>query len=509
MSGVSISSTTRWLITFTVMVVAIMEVLDITIVNVSLHDMMGTFGATISDITWVITAYVVSAAIVMPLTGFLVNSIGQKKLLLINIIGFMITSACCGLSSSLFEIIVFRALQGIFGASLIPLSQFILRTTFPPKQLGKAMAVWAMGILVGPILGPTLGGYITEHLNWHWVFFINVPVCALAILLTFALIQETPLSKKPIDWLGIALLAIGVGSFQAFIEEGYHYDWFASFVILFLCLLSIFAIAAFIIHSLNNPDSVIDLRIFTDRQFVICTLILLFFSLALFGALVMQPLMVEVLMGYPPSLTGLLMAPRGFVCLLFTPFVPLLLQRFNAKMIIFTGTLICALGTFLMTTWNLDLAFSNMVWPSIIQGLGMALVFTPVSTIVFANLHPRYIAAAAGMFSFGRSIGLSIGVAILSTVLIQETQIHWNQLGLHLNTFNPALQTWLAAQHLSLTAPQTSQQLAGLLGKHASMLAYLNVYYLSAICFIMLAPLILLIPKGRANMQTQKNIEAH
>jgi DHA2 family multidrug resistance protein len=497
---------TKWLITTTVMLVAVMEVLDITIVNVSLRDMMGTFGATVSQITWVVTAYVVASAIVMPLTGFLVDNIGRKRLLMINIVGFGLTSMLCGLSTNLTEIIVFRALQGVFGASLIPLSQYILRDTFSREELGKAMAVWSMGILVGPILGPTLGGYITENLSWHWVFFINIPVCILAFVLATSLISESELKPKPIDWLALIFLAVGIGCLQTFIEEGSSHDWLHSNYIITLLITAIFCTIAFVLRCLDNPHSLVNLDLFKDRQFTLCTLILGFFSMALFGALVLQPLMIEVLMNYPPNEAGLVMAPRGIAALLCMPFTPLLVKWFNAKRVIIAGISITAFGTFLMSRWNLNVNMGTMCWVGVVQGIGMGLTFSPLSTIVFATLHPKHIASAAGMFSFGRSLGLSIGVAALSTVLVEQTQINWNRLGGHINPFNPNLHHWLQVQHLQITDPKVPMQLGNLLYSQANIIAYLDSYWLTTLLFLAIIPLILLVKVSR---MTKVELGAH
>ena len=496
------TSLEKWLITITVMLVAVMEVLDMTIVNVSLRDMMGTFGATITQITWVITAYVVSSAVIMPLTGFLTETVGRRKLLLINIVGFMVASLLCGISTSLTEIIIFRALQGIFGACLIPLSQFIMRSTFEKKELGMAMTVWAMGIMIAPIMGPTLGGYITENLSWHWVFFINVPVCVIAFMMTLNLIEESPTEKKPVDFIGLILLAAGVGCLQTFLEEGSSHDWFSSNFILFLAITSAFCIAAFIIRSLDTPHPLIKLSIFKDRQFVSCSLIMVAFPLALFGMLTLQPLMVETVMNYPPDAAGWVMAPRGLASLLFMPFVPMLMKRFDARLLIAFGIFVVGIGTLFMTRWNLNVSFEKMAWESVIQGAGMAFVFAPLSTIIFDTLPQRDISAAAGMFSFGRNIGLSIGVAMFSTIVVTQTQVNWSRLGEHINVYNPNLTHWLQAQNLNLNDPTTPAQLANVLGTQASMIAYLNVYWLSALSFFVMMPLVLFIKHGRvANLK--------
>lgn len=491
------------------MLVAVMEVLDITIVNVSLRDMMGTFGATISQITWVVTAYVVASAIVMPLTGFLVDNVGRKRLLIINIVGFGLTSMLCGMSTNLTEIIIFRALQGVFGAALIPLSQYILRDTFSREELGKAMAVWSMGILVGPILGPTLGGYITENLSWHWVFFINIPVCVLAFVLATSLISESEIKPKAIDWLALLFLAVGIGCLQTFIEEGSRNDWLHSNYILALIITSVFCIIAFIIRCTDNPHSLVNLSLFKDRQFTLCTLILMFYCMALFGALVLQPLMIEVLMDYPPNQAGLVMAPRGVAALLCMPFTPLLVKWFDAKKVLIVGILITAFGTLQMARWNLEVDMSTMCWVGVIQGIGMGLTFSPLSTVVFATLKPMHIASAAGMFSFGRSLGLSIGVAVLSTVLVEQAQINWHRLGGHINPFNPNLQHWLQVQHLHLTDPTVPLQLGNLLFSQSNMVAYLDSYWLTSLAFLAIIPLILLIKVSRITRENTMSEGAH
>ena len=496
----------KWLITLTVMLVAVMDVLDITIVTVALREMMGAFGATSSQIAWVVTAYVVASAVVMPLTGFLVGNYGRRKVLLVTIIGFMITSVLCGLSTNLLEIIIFRALQGVFAASLIPLSQLILRETFPQQQLDKAMAVWAMGIMVGPIIGPALGGYITQHLSWHWIFFMNVPVCVIAFILSMSLIKESPISKQPIDWFGLALLATGVGSLQTFIEEGYRYNWFASHTLLFLCLLAVFSIAAFLIHGIGNPYCIVKMSIFLDRQFTSCTLMITVYSMALFGVVILQALMIEVLIGDPPLQTGLIMVPRGLAALVTMPLIPTLLKLFNAKLIIVLGLIISAFGTFVMTSWNLQTNMGTLAWESGIQGIGMSFVLATLSIIVFDTLTETDTAAASGMFSFGRSIGLSVGVALLTTILTDETQINWHRLGGYLNTFNANFIHWLNIQNLSLHDPIVPEKLANILYTQSSMIAFLNVYWIAAIAFLLMIPLVLLIPHGRVN---SKMIGAH
>lgn len=495
MSATPYTGITRWLVTLTVILVAVVEVLDMTIVNVSLPNMMGALGADNEQITWVLTSYVVSAAICMPLTGFLVNRIGQKKLLLVNIIGFLIASTLCGLSTSLMEMVIFRVMQGVFGAALVPLSQIILRETFTAEEQGKAMAIWGIGIMVAPVLGPTLGGYITEALNWRWVFYINIPVCAIAFLLAWQLIKENPTRQDKIDWLGLFLMALGIGCLQIFLDRGNQEDWFNSKEILTLFIFWTVSLGLFIWRGSRINDNIINLRLFLDRNFFSGCLLMMLYSVGIFGIITIQPLLLEGYMHYSTSASGIIMAPRGLATAIGMMMVASLIKKYDARYIAGTGLFISALGTWLMSSHTLNASIFYMMWTTSVQGFGMGLFFVPLSVIAFSTLPKTAIAEAAGIFSFSRNLGISIGVSILSTLISRETQANWNRLGGHINVYNPNLTYWLNHQHWNLHDPLTLGTLQEQLAGQAAVIAFNDVFWLVAITFFALIPLIFMLKK--------------
>lgn len=485
-------STAKWLTVITIMMVAILEVLDSTIVNVSLPSMMGELGANIEQITWVLTSYIVASAIFMPLTGFIERNIGRKKLLLINITGFMITSALCGLATSLDAIIIFRVLQGAFGAALIPLSQAILRDTFPLEEQGKAMGIWGIGILTAPVLGPALGGFITENFSWRFIFYMNLPFCLIGIFLTLLIIKDTERRPLRIDWLGVILMAAGVGSLQIFLDQGNQHGWLSSHYILTLMLTSIFCLFIFIARGWKKENNVIKLKIFSDRNFSVATLILFGFCALLFAVIVVQPMMLQELFGYPVLTAGWTMAPRGLASMVTMASAAAIMKRYGVKVPVVIGILLCAFGTYFMANYNLSSGMWTIIWPTIIQGLGMGLLFVPLSTVALATLHQTDSSEGAGLFSYGRMLGSSVGISIASTFLARLAQINWHRLGGHIQPFNPNLYRWLNRQGLALHNPVTTSRLAETLHRQSMIIAYIDVYWAIAIGFMLLLPLVFL-----------------
>lgn len=475
------------------MLVAIIEVLDSTIVNVSLPHMMSSLGANAEQITWVLTSYVVSSAVAMPLTGLMVERVGQRMLLIIVISGFLIASMLSGMTISLWQMVSCRIMQGIFGAGLVPLSQYILRDIYSQDEQGKAMAIWGIGIMVAPVLGPTLGGYITEYASWRWIFYINVPVCLISLLLTFIYIPETERNKRYIDWLGLILMGAGVACLQVFLDRGNQSSWFDSNFITLLCLGAISLLIIFIYRALHKQNNIIHIRLFKNRNFALCTIMLAIYAGAMFSALVLQPIMLEHLMNYPVSLTGLVMAPRGIASAIGMMLAPTLMKRVNAKALLLLGLFMSAYGTLLMANYNLYVDIAHIVWPSIIQGFGMGLFFVPISVYAFTTLPKDATAESSGLFSFFRMLGASIGISVFSTITTRETQVNWNRLGGHISKLNPNLKLWLQAHHLTLHNPLAIQELGQELGKQASMLGFVDSYYAITIAFFLMLPFIFLI----------------
>ena len=487
-------ATLRLLITIAIMLVTVMEVLDMTIVNVSLPPMMGSLGASSDQITWVLTSYIVCAAIVMPLTGFLVKNLGRKKLLLINIFGFLVASILCGVAISLPEMVLFRSLQGIFGASLVPLSQYIIREIYTKEEQGKAMAIWGMGVMVAPILGPTLGGYITENFNWRWVFYINVPVSLLAFFLCWQLIEETPIEKTKLDRIGLITMVLGIGCLQMMLDRGVTDDWFSSNLICFLTLIAGTCLTIFVYRGFTQNNTLINLRLFLDRNFGICSLLILLYCAQTIGLISIQPFMLEHVMGYTSGVTGAIMAPRGITSAISMAFIAKLGNRFDPRICLITGVMIAMIGSHLMSTYSLSASPAFIMFTSSIQGLGMGLFFVPLSTIAFTTLHPKQIAEASGLFSFNRSLGCSIGISTLMTILSHEKQLNWHRLIGHIRNTNPNFDYWL--QHtpfLNSDNPAIYSHLHYLIAQHSTMIAFLDIYWAGTLSLLLMIPFILLL----------------
>jgi len=469
----------RWLIAIAVMLATVLEIVDGTIVSIALPHMMGTFGATTDQITWILTSYIVSSAIVMPLSGFLMTRLGSKKLLIINIAGFLITSMMCGAATTLSEIVMFRILQGVFGASLMPLSQFILRNTFPPEQLTKAMAIWGVGIMAGPVLGPTIGGYITESFNWRWIFYVNAPICIIDILMCLKFVPETATRKVKTDVWGIVLLITCIACLQVFLDRGNTVNWFEAKSTWWLFSIFCISFIYFIYHGTTHAQAIINLKIFVNRNFSLGCLMMALFAGAVIGVVSIQPLFLENLMNYPPDFAGVVMAPRGITSAIAMALVPLLVKRWDARLIVIAGIFICGISTYLLSKITLEAGSLPFIIIGAIQGIGMGLFFVPLAGMTFATLAESHAAEATGIFSFCRNLGTSISISLLGTLLTRENQINWNSMHGNINPFNTALQ-----YH---AVPLT--ELFRELSKQASAISFLDAYYAVTVAFFLMLPL--------------------
>ncbi|MEJ2685590.1 MAG: DHA2 family efflux MFS transporter permease subunit [Gammaproteobacteria bacterium] len=496
MSASEASGQSRWLVSIAVMLTTVMVILDMTIVNVSLPHMMGSLGATADEITWVLTSYIVAEAITIPMTGYLSGRFGRRRVMLVSIAGFVLASAVAGQSHSLFEMVSARIAQGAFGASLIPLSQSVMVDTFPPAERGKAMALWGVGIMVGPILGPTLGGYITQHFGWPWVFYINVPVGAVNLLMVARLVHQTETRSVRTDWLGALLMAAGIGSLQVVLDRGNQEGWFSSHLIEVLSVLAAGGLMWFTVRSLRRSDSVVNLRLFRDRNLAAASLMMGAFGLGLFGTIALQPIMLERLFDYPAETAGLVMAPRGIGSALSMFMVSRLINRYDSRLLVGAGLLIAAAGTYVMSWYDLSIDPAWVIWPGAIQGIGMGMIFVPLSTLAFETLPKASVDEGSGLFNLLRTIGGSIGISIAGTVYTRSSQAAWNQLGGHIQRFNPALHSWLGALGMTLHAPAAPPLLARLLGRQASMVGFVDTFWLITLSFVAMAPLLLLVRRA-------------
>jgi MFS transporter, DHA2 family, multidrug resistance protein len=504
-----VAAGSRLMITLSVMSATLIQVLDTTIVNVALPHMQGELGATADQISWVLTSYLVSSAICMPLTGFFADKFGRKRFLMICIAGFVAASALCGISQSVTQIVIFRLLQGVFGAALVPLSQAIMADAYPPEERGKAMAIWGMGVMVGPVLGPTIGGWLTDAASWRWTFYINVPVGALSFFLASQFIPDTVKRLRRMDWTGFVMLAVGVAALQYMLDRGNQQDWFDARDIQVAAVLTIAGLIAFTAYSLHFGErAVFNVRIFTDRNFATSCLIMLTMGLGMYGGLVLQPILLEGLLGYPIVTTGIVMAPRGLATAFTMMFVGRLVGTVDARLLVLIGLGFSALGSWMMMSYSLDITTLNIVLPAFLQGIGLGLIFVPLSTIAYATMERARMAEAAGIYSLVRTIGSAIGISIATTLLAHQTQIIWNELGAHINVFRGAVTEYLHLLHLAPTDRRGLAVLAQQVGRQAEMGAMLDVFKVITYSYAFMVPLLLLLKKSTASRASNEVVVA-
>ncbi len=486
----------RGLITISIMLATVMQVLDTTIANVALPTMMGDLGASQDQITWVLTSYIVAAAIMTPVTGWLADRIGRKQLFLTSIVGFTVTSMLCGLAWSLEGMVMFRVLQGVFGAAIVPLSQTFLLDINPKERHGSAMALWGAGIMVGPIIGPTLGGWLTESFNWRWVFFINLPVGIIAFLGSAAYLPAIARRLRGFDFFGFAMLSLGVGALQLMLDRGEQIDWFSAPEIWIELALSITGFWVFAVHLLTGRETFIDPKIFADRNFVTGLVFIFVVGIILLASLALLPPMLSHLFNHPTVTTGVVMAPRGVGTMISMLLVGRLVQKVDARLLVVVGLLLTALSLYYMTGFSPQMDDWWIVATGIIQGLGLGLVFVPLSTVAFATLEVRFRTDAASLFSLVRNIGSSIGISVVTMFLIRNTQINHAELAAHITPFNPAL--YVVSPLAAQGDPTALSQMDLMVNAQAAMISYVDDFKLMMIVTLCAIPLALLLRKPQA-----------
>ncbi len=481
---------------FAVVLTAVLEVLDITIVNVAIPHMLGAFGATSDQITWVLTSYLVSAAVVMPLTGYLSTWLGRRRLLLMAITGFVLSSALCGMAWNLESMVVFRLAQGICGAPLVPLSQAILLDVFPRERHGQALAIFGLGIMVAPVFGPVLGGYLTETYSWRMVFYINVPLGMVALLLSIGYLPQRAVKEIKTDWLGMALLVVAVGALQFVLDQGEMRDWFNSRIIVAVSVVSVFATAAFFLRGWNKPDNIIDLTLLRDRNFVAGTLAITAYGISLFGWMALMPLFSQRLLGYPPAMAGTLFIPRAVVSAITLAITgSILIRLFDARYLVAAGLVLTAVGCFLMSHYSLYTDYWGIAAPGIWSGVGTGLFFVPLTAAAFASINKAQYDEASGVYALMRGIGGSAGIAVVSWLFVRQTQIHWNELTAHINPYNPALLPYLGQYGLGPYSPQAAPLVTYEIARQAQMLAFNDLFWFIGVVTLGIIPLILLMKR--------------
>ena len=499
----------RPMITLSIMLATIMQTLDSTIANVALPHMQGTLSASQDQIAWVLTAYIVAAAIATPLTGWMVDRFGQKNVFLASIAGFTVASMLCGMSNSLAEIVAARLLQGVFGAALVPLSQVVLLDINPKEKQGSAMAIWGVGVMVGPILGPTLGGWLTESYNWRWVFFINVPIGLLAAFGMWKYIRPVPGPRRQrFDVFGFSTLSLGIGALQLLLDRGQQNDWFSSTETWIEVIALVVMSTYFIAHTLMTPadKSFVDFRLFKNQNFVTGVLFIFIVGLVLYATRALIPTMLETLLDYPVSTTGLVTAPSGLGTMLTMLIVGRLIGKVDLRLMLFAGFMITAVSLWQMAHYSLDLSQGDIIWPGVIQGIGMGLVFVPLSAATFATLSPEMRAQGTALFSLVRNIGSSIGISLVQTLLVRNTVIAHAALTERVTYANPAWHSPAVAKAYDLSTLGGAAFLDSSVTQQAAMIAYIDDFWLMLFLTVAVTPLLLLIrPPGRRTAA----VEAH
>lgn len=484
----------RAMITVAVMLATIMQALDTTIANVALPHMQGAMSATQDQISWVLTSYIVAAAIFMPLTGLLSARFGRKRLFLWSVVGFTIASMLCGAAQSLEKIVLFRLLQGIFGASLVPLSQAILLDSYPKEQHGSAMAMWGLGVMVGPILGPTLGGWLTEYYSWRWVFYINLPFGILAWAGIAKFVQETKLDKaRHFDLFGFGMLALGIGALQMMLDRGESLDWFASKEVIAEAILAVLGFYVFIVHIYTHKAPFIEPAMFKDRNFTLGLVFIFIIGIILLATMALLPPFLQNLLGYPVIDVGLILAPRGIGTMIAMITVGKLANRLDVRLQIFIGLVLTSFSLWEMSLFNADIVAMDVIRTGVVQGLGLGFIFVPLSTITFATLHPKYRNEGTALFSLMRNIGSSIGISVVFTYLAQRSQINHAAYANYITHFNLPLRQLVESGAMSLDSTQGLSMINAEVSRQAAILAYLQDFRLMMWISLSAIPLLVLL----------------
>ncbi|HXN50233.1 MAG TPA: DHA2 family efflux MFS transporter permease subunit, partial [Bryobacteraceae bacterium] len=430
-----------WLIAVAVMFGTFMEVLDTTVVNVSLPHIAGNLSATVDEATWALTSYLVANAIVLPMTGWLANYFGRKRFLLSAVIGFTTASALCGLSTSLPMLIFFRIVQGATGGALQPLSQAVMLEAFPPQDRGKAMAFWGLGIVVAPMLGPVLGGWLTDNYSWRWIFYINIPIGILCVIMTKLFIFDPPYIRRGtarVDYWGIGMLAVGIGALQVLLDKGQEDDWFSSDLIRTLTLVAVVGLVSLVIWELRAPHPIVNLRALKVPTYATGVFMMTMLGFVLYGSMVLLPIFLQTLLGYSAVQAGIAMAPRGMGSFIAMPIVGAILGRFDARKLLGLGILGASVTLIQLSYLNLNAGYWDIFWPQFWQGTTMALLFVPLTTTTMDPIPKEQMGNATSIFNLMRNIGGSVGIAAATTFLERRTQVQINTLGANVTQYSGA-----------------------------------------------------------------------
>lgn len=505
-----------WIIALAVTLATFMEVLDTSIANVALPHIAGSLSAGQDESTWVLTSYLVSNAIVLPLSGWLSSIVGRKHFYMGCVALFTISSFLCGFAPNLPMLIFFRVLQGAGGGGLQPSEQAILADTFPPAKRGMAFAVYGIAVVMAPAIGPTLGGWITDNFSWRWIFFVNIPVGILSLLLTSRLIQDPPyfkrrkLSETHVDYIGLGLIALGLGTLQVVLDKGQREDWFESSMIVILASISAAALLWVVVWEWYQKDPIIDLHLFRERSFAAANFLMFMLGFALLGSTLLLPLYMQTLLGYTAERSGMALSPGGFTIMLAMPLVGFLLSRYSPRWLLMFGLTALSLSLFHMTNFDLNVDFKTVAMARVYQAIGMAFLFVPINTAAYANLPRDKNNAASGLMNLARNIGGSVGISFVTTMLARRSQFHQVRLSENLSAANPAFRSTLqgitgtfsgagvgGGDGLGTASQHAYAMMQGNIIRQSTMLAYIDNFWLLGTVIICLLPFVFLIKKSK------------
>ncbi|MDL2407363.1 DHA2 family efflux MFS transporter permease subunit [Rhizobium calliandrae] len=488
----------RGAITACVILAVIMQALDTTIANVALPHIQGDVAASADQINWVLTSYIVAAAIMTPPSGFLAAKFGRKRVLLVAIAGFVVASVLCGLAQSLNQIVGFRLLQGLFGAALVPLSQGILLDIYNVEERGKAMALFGVSVMVGPVLGPVIGGWLTDNMTWRWVFYINVPIGALAFAGIVVYVMETKRDAlAKLDLFGFGMLSIAIAALQLFLDRGEQLDWFHSGEIIIEALVCACAFYLFLVHTFTAERSFVNPRLFLDQNFTVSMLFIFIVGVTYLASLALMTPYLQTLMGYPVVTAGIVMGPRGvgtMVCM-FT--VGRLIGKIDTRWLLFIGLALTAWAMYEMTGWTPDVSQWTLISVGFVQGAGLGFLFVPLTTIAFATLPAHMRGEGTGLYNLSRNIGSSVGISVVSALITENTQVNHSTIAAYVTPFNHAFDATVAQAVSPLTMAGRAA-LDGMITTQATIIAYMDDFKLLMLMSICAMPLLVLLRKPKA-----------
>jgi DHA2 family multidrug resistance protein len=492
----SLSKSTKIAITVCVILATLMQALDTTIANVALPYMQGSVSASQDEIAWVLTSYIVAAAIMTPPTGYLTNRFGLKRLFLISVAGFTFSSVLCGLAQSLVQIVLFRILQGLFGAALVPLSQTVLMNINPKERQGSAIALWGVAVMAGPVLGPVLGGWLTEAYSWRFVFYINVPVGIVAFFGMTTFLPDTPRNAAAkLDWFGFGTLSLAIAAMQVLVDRGEELDWFGSGEIVAEAIIATSAFYLFLIHTFTAREPFVRPSLFRDRNFTAGVLFISIIGLTYYASLALQPPYLQNLMNYPIVSAGLVLGPRGVGTMASMLIVGKLIGPVDTRYLLALGLGLTAWSFYVMTGWTPDVSQMTIVVVGIIQGIGLGFIFVPLSVVTLSTLAPELRAEGAGLYSLSRNIGSSIGISVVNSLLTRNTQINHAEIARNVTSVNRAFEDLAITQFWDPISAAGRTALDAVITRQAQIIAYIDDYKLLMIATLAAIPLLIIFQK--------------